>query len=213
MHSITPGILEKSADEIEIKLKIIKPFSRSVHVDFIDGKFSEETSFLDANFFTKYKDEFFLEAHLMVEEPVDYVKQYAKAGFKKFIGHIEKMKSLEEFVALGQVFGEVGIAIDSPTSVENLKLPFDDLDEILLMSVKAGKSGQEFIEDTLEKIKKIREISSIKIAVDGGINDKNISSCSLFGAQRFIATSYIFNSNDPMQAFEKLSYLAQNTSV
>ena len=156
MTQVIPGILEKDWQEIERKLEIIKPISRIVHIDFLDGKFSEEVSFLDPAPFSKYKDDFFMEAHLMVEDPAKYVKPLSDAGFNRFLGHIEKMKDLEEFIAQGQIHGEVGIAVDIDTTIESLKVPYDDLDCILLMGVKAGKSGQVFLPQTLEKIKKIK---------------------------------------------------------
>lgn len=208
MHNIIPGILEKSDVEIEKKLQIIKSFSRVVHIDILDGKFAEEISFLDPKFFKKYKDDFFMEAHLMVENPTEYIKPFADAGFKRFLGHVEKMSQVEEFVALGQIYGEVALALDIETPVEDINVSLDDLDSLFFMSVKAGKSGQEFNANVLEKVKKIRENSQIPIEIDGGVNDKTIIDAKNAGVDRFVATSYIFNSNDPMQAYEHLVSLA-----
>ena len=207
MHDVIPGILEKNWIEIEKKLQILRPFSRSVHIDVIDGKFAPTVSFLETEPFKKYKDDFFMEVHLMVENPLAYLKEYADAGFKRFLGHVEKIENMEEFIALGQIFGEVGIAFDSSTAVESLNIPFDDIDTILLMSVKAGKSGQEFMPEVLEKIKNIKLKTQIPIEIDGGINDKTIIEAKNLGAQRFVATSFIFSSSDPMQSFEKLTSL------
>ncbi len=208
MKSVLPGILEKEWGQIEEKLQIIKPFSQRAHIDILDVKFCEELSFLGPTPFSKDKDDFFLEAHFMVDDPVLYLKPFAEAGFRRFLGHIEKMKDLDEFVALGQILGEVGVAIDSATFIDSLSIPYDDLDLILLMSVKAGKSGQEFLPETLEKIKKLREITQIPIEIDGGINDNTILDCKNQGADRFVATSFIFESKDPMEAYEKLLSLS-----
>src|ERR1035437_3621317 len=156
MHNVIPGILEKDFVEIERKLAIIRPFSKTVHIDFLDGKFCEESSFMDFNSFIKYKDDFFMEAHLMIENPTQYVRQLAAVGFKRFIGHIEKMEDIDEFIAEGQIFGEVGLAIDSPNSIDLINVPLDDLDCVLLMSVKAGQSGQVFLPETIAKIKALR---------------------------------------------------------
>lgn len=208
MHDIIPGILEKDFSEIEKKLQIIKPFSRKVHIDILDGKFCDELSFLDPTPFKKYANDFFMEAHFMVEEPAQYVKPFAEVGFKRFLGHIEKMKDLNEFIAEGQISGEVGLAIDSQTLIDDLHIPYDDLDCILLMGVKAGKSGQEFLEETLIKIQQIRQNSQILIEIDGGINEQTIIDAKAKGAQRFIATSFIFKNQDPMEAYEKLLSLS-----
>jgi ribulose-phosphate 3-epimerase len=208
MHNVIPGILEKDWQEIERKLAVIRLFSKTVHIDFLDGKFCQDSSFMDFNAFIKYKDEFFLEAHLMVDNPTQYIRQLAAVGFKRFIGHIEKMTDIDEFIAEGQIFGEVGLAIDSVTPVSSINVPFDDLDCVLLMADKAGKSGQSFLSETIEKIKELRSKTQISIAVDCGINDQTILEAKEAGADRFISNSYIFNSSDPLNSFEKLTNLA-----
>lgn len=207
MHDLTIGILEKTPEEIEKKLQIIKPFAHNIHIDVIDGIFAESVSCLETEFFNKYKDDFFMEVHLMVDNPTAYLNKYASVGFKRFLGHIEKMHDLEEFVARGQMLGEVGLALDIDTNIDSIKIPYDDLDTILLMSVKAGKSGQSFMPEVLEKIKKIKETSNISIEIDGGINDETLKKAKDEGASRFVTTSYVFNSTDPMQSFEKLTAL------
>lgn len=208
MSQVIPGILEKEWVEIEKKLEIIKPFSRRVHIDILDGKFSQDLSFLDPTPFKKYKDDFFMEAHLMVENPAQYIKPFADAGFNRFLGHIEKMGDLDEFIAQGQIHGEVGIAVDTVTSIESLKIPYDDIDSILLMGVKAGKSGQVFLPETLEKIKKLRQITQIPVEIDGGVDADTIVAIGKERVDRFVVTSFIFQNQDPMQAYEKLLYLS-----
>ncbi len=207
MHNIIPGILEKDWREIERKLAIIRLFSKTVHIDFLDGKFSSETSFMEFNSFIKYKDDFFFEAHLMTENPTQYIRQLAAVGFKRFIGHVEKMQDIDEFIAEGQIFGEVGLAIDSETPISSIKIPFDDLDLVLLMGDKAGKSGEVFLPETLTKIKDLRLKTQLPIEVDSGINDATIVQCKNAGADRFVSTSFIFNSEDPLNSFEKLQTL------
>lgn len=208
MHDVIPGILEKDFAEIEKKLQIIKPFSKKVHIDFLDGKFSPEISFMDFPQFSKYKNDFFMEAHLMVEDPSQYVKQLADAGFKRFLGQVEKMGNLEEFIAEGQIFGEVGLALDINTLIDVINIPLDDIDTILLMSVKAGKSGQEFMPEVLEKIRALRQITQIPIEIDGGINEQTLVQAKQEGVKRFVVTSSIFKSQDPMESFEKLLSLS-----
>jgi ribulose-phosphate 3-epimerase len=208
MHNVIPGILEKNFAEIERKFAIVRSFSKVVHIDFLDGKFCEETSFMDFNSFIKYKDDFFMEAHLMVENPTQYIRQLAAVGFKRFLGHIEKMQDIDEFIAEGQIFGEVGLAIDSPTSISSINISFDDLDCILLMGDKAGKSGQVFLPETLMKIKDLRLRTQIPIEIDGGINEQTIVDAKAAGANRFVTTSFVFNSSDPLNSFEKLTGLA-----
>ena len=208
MHQIIPGILEKDFSEIERKLEIIKPFSNTVHIDFIDGIFASNITFLDPTPFKKYSKDFFMEAHLMVKDPAKYVQPLFAAGFKRVLGHIEQMDDLDEFVARGQMLGEVGLAIDNETDIEKLNIPYQDLDLLLLMGVKAGYSGQEFIPNTLEKVKKIRERNeTILIEVDGGVTDKNILNIKNAGANRFVVTSFLFGQENPQKAYEELNNL------
>ncbi|MFH1832875.1 MAG: ribulose-phosphate 3-epimerase [Candidatus Levyibacteriota bacterium] len=207
MYEIIPGILEKDWAEIEKKLELVKPFAKTVHIDILDGKFAPNTTFLDPTPFKKYSDSLFLEVHLMVEEPLNYLKPFADAGFKRFIGHVEKMSDQVEFVAQGQLLGEVALAFDGDTSIDAIKVPLDDLDYLLIMTIKAGFSGQSFDQKTLEKIKLIREKSAlIPIEVDGGINDQTILLARDAGANKFSATSFIYK-GDPYIQFKILNEL------
>jgi len=200
VHQIIPGILEKDWSEIEKKIGIISGFSKVIHIDFIDGKFASNVTFLDLAPFSKYAKELYLEAHLMVENPLSFLKPLADAGFKRFFGQVEKMSDQEEFVAEGQILGEVGLALDLSTPIENLKVPLEDLDAILLMSVKAGQSGQSFDQSCLERIKALRSKTFIPIEIDGGINHQNIVQIKEAGADRFVSTSFIFE--DPQKYFQ-----------
>lgn len=211
MLEIIPGILEKEWGEIERKLEIIKSFTKSAHIDIIDGKFAPDTTFLDPNPFSKYSKEIFLEVHMMVENPIQYLEQFAKVGFKRFIGHIEKMPDQVEFVAKAELLGEVGLAIDGPTNPSELKVPHEDLDCILLMMIKAGQSGQEFNQEYLKKIKSVYssadEIKEIKIEVDGGITDKTILLAKNAKAERFVSTSFIFDTQSSSTAQSQFNLL------
>ena len=211
VHHIIPGILEKDWIEIEKKIETAKQFSNVLHVDFIDGKFVNNLTFLDATPFKKYSGDppageagLFLEAHLMVDEPLNYLKPLADAGFKRFLGHAEKMTDQEEFVAEGQILGEVGLALDLGSSLDLIKVPFEDLDCILLMSIKAGFSNQTFEQSSLEKIKDLRSKTDIPIEVDGGINDQTIIQAKEAGANRFVSNSFVFKSNNSSEQFKKL---------
>lgn len=210
VHQVIPGVLEKDWQEIEKKLEVIRIFSDKVHVDIIDGQFNKNQTILDPAPFAQYKDELFLEVHLMVNEPINYLKTYYSAGFKRFIGHVEKMSDQTEFVARCELYGEVGLALDLETAIELIKVPFEDLDLIHIMSVKAGEAGQNFEESSLEKIKELREKTDVPIEVDGGINDETIKLAKDAGANYFVATSFISEAPNPKEAFEKLQTLSKD---
>src|ERR1035437_2855123 len=192
MFEIIPGILEKTWEEVEAKIKLLSPFAKSLHIDVIDGKFVNNLTFLDPTPFAKYKDQFLLEVHLMVEEPINYLKPFADAGFKRFLGHVEKMRDQAEFVAEGQILGEVGLVLDGPTDLSAITVSYDDLDCVLFyVSDRVGFSGPPMMPERLEKVKAFRAKTNIPIEVDGGINDTTILLAKEAGATRFVATSFI----------------------
>jgi len=204
MFEVIPGILEKDWAEIERKLEIYRPFAKSVHIDLIDGKFAQNTTFLDPSPFVKYRKDFLFEVHMMVEDPIKYLKPFADAGFNRFIGHVEKMPDQTEFVAQAQLLGEVALGIDAETPVEAIKVSFDDLDSILVMTVKAGFSGQSFIKDNLEKVKKLAGLTTIPIEIDGGVDAATVKLGCTAGARRFVATSFLFGGESAQQQYQLL---------
>ncbi len=204
MNIIIPGILEKDWLEIEKKILLVLPFSKTIHIDIIDGKFAPSVTFLDPTPFLKYTKDALFELHMMVEEPISYLKPWANAGFKRFIGQIEKMSDQIEFVAQAQLLGEVGLAIDGPTSQDLVEVSFDDLDVLLFMTINAGASGEQFVPQYLEKVKKIKNMTYAPIEVDGGINIKTIQEAKGAGASRFVTTSFIFQNPNPELAYSSL---------
>jgi ribulose-phosphate 3-epimerase len=206
MHEIIPGILEKDFRGIERKIEIVKPFAKTVHIDIIDGKFAPNTTFLDPIPFSKYAQDLFLEVHMMVENPIQYLESFAKAGFKRFIGHIEKMPDQTEFVAKAELLGEVGLAIDGQTSISEIRVPYDDLNCILVMTIKAGQSGQEFNPEYLKKVDAIKKVQELlPVEIDGGVNDKTILMAKSVGVNRFVSTSFIFNARNPQEQYNLLN--------
>lgn len=201
---IIPAILEQDWSEIERKLKLCREFASAIHIDFIDGKFAPTTTFMDFEKFKPYSEYFLLEAHLMVEEPVNYLASLYRAGFKRFLGHIEKMPDQVDFIAKGEQLGAVGLALDLETPISAIKVSLNDLDQILLMSVKAGASGQKFDPGVLEKIKKLSDQSFSNIEVDGGINNETLGSARNNGANIFCVNSYLFSSSDLEDRYRKL---------
>ena len=211
MFEVIPGILEKEWEAIEKKIELVKPFAHTIHIDLLDGKFAPNTTFLDPQPFAKYTKDTFFELHMMVDDPVRYIKPFAEAGFRRFIGQVEKMPDIAEFVAEGQLLGEVGLALDGKTAVEAVTVPFEDLDFLFIMTVNAGYSGQEFQPAFLEKVEALRVKNPLNthgeplpIEVDGGINAQTITEAKDAGATRFVATSFLFSSPNPHTQFKIL---------
>ena len=142
----------------------------------------------------------------MVEEPINYLPRLSSAGFKRYLGHIERMSNQIEFVASGELLGSVGLALDLKTPISEIKVPLDDLDQVLLMSVMAGKSGQTFDNSIIEKIRSLRSKYLGNIEIDGGINDQTILFAKTASANTFCVTSFLFKEN-PKEQFRILQSL------
>lgn len=205
MYEVIPGILEKEWSEIEKKLEIVKPFVKTVHIDLLDGKFVESTTFFDPSPFKRYADDIFFELHMMVEEPIQYVKAWASAGFKRFLGHVELMSDQREFVLKANMYGQAGLALDGPTPVSAINVDSENLDCILVYtSEKVGFSGPPILPSRLEKVKKMQSKTNTSIEVDGGIKNTTITQAILAGATRFVSASFIFDSDNPRLQYKLL---------
>lgn len=204
MCDILPGILEKDWSAIEKKIQLVKPFVKAIHIDLLDGKFAPNTSFLHPAPFAKYTHDLFFELHMMVFNPIKYLQPFADAGFRRFIGHIEMMPDQVTFVAKAERIGEAVLAIDTPTDTSAIKVPLIDLDGLLVMTVKAGFSGQKFMPENLKKVKKLRSKTEIPIEIDGGVNDEHLKMALKHGVNRFVATSFLFKSDTPEERYRLL---------
>ena len=150
----------------------------------------------------------FIDVHLMIEPVNELAKSFASAGADLISFHPEAVESTKDTIEIiKECSCKVGIAINPDTSLSVLDDVIDEIDLILLMSVYPGFGGQEFIEDTIEKIQAARELidkqeHKIYLEVDGGINTETISRVSMAGADVFVAGSAIFGSSDYEQTIE-----------
>jgi ribulose-phosphate 3-epimerase len=205
MFEILPGILEKDDASCVEKFSAIRPFAKSVHIDLLDGKYAPNTTILDPTAFSSYSQDFFLEVHMMVDEPIGYLESFANAGFRRFIGHVERMSDQVAFVAKAERFGEVVLGVDLHTPVDAVRVPLVDLDGVLVMTVKAGFSGQKFEMGALSKVKELRgKDALLPLEIDGGVCEDTIAFGRDAGATRFVATSCLFGSPDPGKQYQKL---------
>ncbi len=192
---IIPGILETEWKEIEKKIEKVLSFTESIHIDLLDGKFAPNNTFFDPKPFEKYTEDAIFEVHMMVENPLQYVQEWADAGFQRFIGHIEMMPDIDDFVAKTQLLGGVGLAVDVNTPVEKIFPYIEDIDVAFVMTVKAGFSRQHFDSTMLEKVGELRAKDPLlAIEVDGGVNEEDITALKDAGATRFVSTGFLFDS-------------------
>jgi ribulose-phosphate 3-epimerase len=202
---ILPGILEHSWEAIEQKLLLSQSFASSVHIDIIDGEFVNNITFLDPAPFTPFSKKLTLELHMMVKNPIQYLQPFANAGFTRFLGHIEMMEDQREFIREAKQYGEAGLAIDGPTPLEKITVPFDSVDSFLIYtSERVGFSGPEFVPERLQKIRDLHTKTPALIEVDGGINANTLPLAREAGASRFAVTSFLFAHSDPQSQYIQL---------
>lgn len=117
----------------------------------------------------------------------------------RFFAHVEA-EGIDEFIAACEEGNaEVGLALDGPTPIEKLYPYLDHLDRVLIMAIESGFSGQPFREETIEKIRALKnEDFDIPIAVDGAMNLENARKVVAAGATIINSNSYIFKS-DPIE--------------
>lgn len=212
MAEIIPAILEKDVSEIERKIHLVEGLVDWVQIDIADNSLVPNTTFLDPEPFAKLQTKLNLELHMMVKDPLRYLERFASSGFKRFFAHVEGNYVDEYIEKCYQLGVEVGLAIDGPTPFETIHKYLDNLDCVLVMAIDAGESGRPFREDTLGKIKSIRDVDlEIPISVDGAMNEENTRIVVAAGASRINSNSYIFASSDVKIAIETLKNVKTTT--
>jgi len=212
MIEVIPAILEKDFPEIERKINLVEGLVEWVQVDIADNSLVPNSTFLDPEPFSKLQSKLNLELHMMVKDPLMYLERFTASGFKRFFAHVEG-NFVDEYIAKCYQLGvEVGLAIDGPTPFSSIESYLDNIDLVLVMAIDAGFSGRPYRSDTIEKIKRIREVDiEIPIAVDGAMNEENAKKVITAGATRINSNSFIFASNDVKIAIETLKNVKTTT--
>jgi ribulose-phosphate 3-epimerase len=142
------------------------------------------------------------DVHLMIEDPVRYVHNFADAGADMMTVHTEANGDIMAAVdKIGDLGCKAGITLNPPTPVTDFDKYLDKVDLVLIMTVQAGFGGQSFREECIEKIKYVRKWADehnpkLEISVDGGINRETGKRCVDAGATVLAAGSSLFRSND-----------------
>lgn len=201
MIEIVPAILTNNVEELEAKIRAVEGLVKRVQIDIVDGVFANNRT-VDLSAVANIETDLLLDVQLMTKEPSDWVEKSLRAMADRIIGHIEMMSDQVEFVGKVTAVGhQVGLALDLPTPVSALdETVLNNLDVVLVMSVKAGFGGQEFDHLVLDKIRKLDEIRArdstpFKIAVDGGINKEHIAEIRRAGADEAVVGSALGSIN------------------
>lgn len=170
-----------------------------IHFDVMDGMFVPSISFgMPVLASIHDATEQFMDAHLMVQEPIRYVEAFQKAGADYVTVHLEACEdvktTLDKIHACGM---KAGLAVNPETDVKELVPYLEDVEMILIMSVYPGFGGQKFIPESLDKIRAVRAMLNEKnlktdIQVDGGIYVENVREVLDAGANVIVAGSAVF---------------------
>ena len=169
-----------------------------IHLDVMDGHFVPNLTFGPSVISSiRKKTKKYFDTHLMISNPDEYIEQYKNAGsdiitvHKEVCGHLDKTLS-----SIKNTGCKAGVSINPGTDISGLEYVLDKIDLILVMSVNPGFGGQKFINSSIQKIKKIKELVknfNIDIEVDGGIDDKTATLVKNAGANILVSGSFILS--------------------
>ena len=203
MNYLAPSILSADFSKLGEQIETIdKAGAQYVHFDVMDGSFVPNISFGAPVLKSIRKcTERKIDAHLMVEEPIRFVEDFAKAGADIITVHAEACKHLDRTLEFIKEQGALaGVALNPATPLSAIEWVLPKVDMVLIMTVNPGFGGQKLIPYTIEKVRKLKQMIdengyNIDIQVDGGINKDNVTSVLDAGANVFVAGSAVFNGN------------------
>ena len=212
MIKLAPSILSADfARLLEDVKKVEKAGCEYLHIDVMDGHFVPNITLGPAIVKSLRKDvNMVFDAHLMIENPDNYIKEFADAGCDIIVVHQEACTHLHRTIQNIKSHGiKAGVALNPATPIETIKYVLQDVDMVLLMSVNPGFGGQSYIPVGTEKIKELKALIDemnldIDIEVDGGVKPSNIAEVVNAGANVIVAGSAIFNAGDIDEAVKSL---------
>lgn len=214
-HLIAPSLL--SADFSDLR-KDIEMVNSSVadwfHLDVMDGVFVPNISFgtpvIEA--VKRYASKP-LDVHLMIVNPDKFIDDYHKMGADILNVHCEACTHLHRTIQKIKSLGmKAGVTLNPHSSITAVEEILPDLDVVMLMSVNPGFGGQKFIENTLDKTSRLKDLigkrnSKALIEIDGGVNFETGEKLLKSGADILVAGSFVFGASDPIDTIEKLKAL------
>ena len=212
MIEIAPSILSADFARLGEQIKTVEQAGASLlHVDVMDGRFVPNiTVGLPVVKAISRATRLPIDAHLMIVEPGRYAESFVKAGANMVSIHIEADPHAHRTLSAIRAAGaQAGIAFNPATPLSALEEAIKFADYALLMSVNPGFGGQEFIPESLDKVRRLRKMIDerglrTRIEIDGGIDIDNIADITGAGAEIIVAGSAIFGSGDPGVAVRKL---------
>ena len=208
---IAPSLLSANILQLEQEIKELEKNGADwFHVDIMDGHFVPNITFGAPVIKCLRKlTEIPFDVHLMIENPENYIADFADAGADIITVHAESTVHLHRLIQQIKDHGvKAGVSLNPATSLDVLDYVLEDLDMVLIMSVNPGFGGQSFIPQCKEKIRALKKMISdrdlkVDIQVDGGVKLDNVKEIADCGADIVVAGSAIFGEKDPTEATKK----------
>jgi len=211
-HLVAPSLL--AADFLQLGQEILmvnESLADWFHLDVMDGQFVPNISYgMPIIKHIKKLAQKPLDVHLMIERPEQYLSTFRECGADVITVHYEACPHLHRTIQQIQETGaKAGVALNPHTPVSVLENVIEDLDLVLIMSVNPGFGGQKFIYQTLNKIKAVKDMITVRnakavIEVDGGIGLQNAEKVLQAGADVLVAGSSVFKAENPTLAIQQL---------
>lgn len=216
---MAPSILSADFATLADEIERIRPETDWLHVDVMDAHFVPNLTIGPpvVAAIRRHTDDF-LDCHLMMTDPGEYLEAFAKAGADSCSVHIE-VGGTADLIASARSLGiKVGLAVNPETPIGDCEPWLGEVDLLLVMSVHPGFGGQQFMDVALPKIRRAAEIArtdglSLDIEVDGGIDADTVRLVASAGANVFVAGNAIFGQQDPVAAARAIRAAAEDATA
>ena len=219
MVEIAPSILSADFRRLGEQIATVERAGASyIHVDVMDGHFAPNLTV--GPFIVEWvrkATKLPIDAHLMIENPDNFVGAFARAGANMLSVHPEATYHLDRTINhIRQAGCQAGVVLNPATPLAMIEEVIADVDYVLLMSVNPGFSGQKFIPSSLDKLRRLRDLilmksSPARIEIDGGVSPENAGEVVAAGAEILVAGSAIFGAENPGEALKDLLRVAESS--